>query len=406
MATDIKPPLRFKVLMALLSTLLGIGALEVLARIVTRNRAFQPDPTFIRSLEPNNPGLVLSYETDDNLNGRSKEIPAKPVVVGKNPTNNIGFRMPEDVGPKGPNEKRILILGDSYTEAYQVPGASRFTEIADRALRADPKTKEWRVINGGVENGCPAQYHLQLNQWLPELKPDIVVIHLAPNDVADDQSYQRWYGYEFDDQGMPKAVKATTRLWLQKNVFLIRAVEVMAVTGRAPWLAALGFPDASPEVKPIPWQSFACRTDPQAQEVFKSNTGKYLLGLKDKVERSGAKFAVLMTQYSYFFENESFYEPAFPGLKDQLISFGCWADKGKPYQDYVEGFLREHGITYRNPYPVLAEQERLNPTHKLWNYRDYHYSEAGHRIIANEFLELLRPMIAANGAGVATGSQP
>jgi hypothetical protein len=400
MATDPKPKrdsLKPKLIMAAVSTLIGLGGLEMMARVVTKNRAFQADPELIRSLAPNNPGVVPSYETEDNLNGRSKEIPAQPEML-RNPTNNLGFRMTEDVGPKAPNEKRILLLGDSYTEAYQVHGDHRFSEIVDRALRQDPATKDWRVINGGVENGCPSQYHMQLNRWLPELKPDIVVVNLAPNDLSDDIGYQREYCFGFDHEGMPDRVLATSRLWWQKHLYLARALDVLAVTGRAPWMMHLRPAEKCPEIEPVVWHAMACAGDEELHKKFRENTGKYLVGLRDKVERTGAKFAVMMVQYSYFFENEAYYEPAFAGLKERLVKYGCWTSQGRPYQEFVEAFLNEKGIRFQNPYAVLAKEEADHPTHKLWNYRDYHYSEAGHQIVAAQLLELLRPMVAPQGA--------
>ena len=56
---------------------------------------------------------------------------AKPAYHGDNNTNNIAFRMGEDVAEKAPDEERVLLLGDSYTEADQVTGDQRFSYLVD-----------------------------------------------------------------------------------------------------------------------------------------------------------------------------------------------------------------------------------------------------------------------------------
>ena len=95
------------------------GALRVMKRKVP----FQPDPDLIRSLRPNVDAEIFTYESDANWN--SERAPRPPLhLAGKSRTNNIGFRMAEDVGPKAADERRVLLLGDSYTEADQVRAIS------------------------------------------------------------------------------------------------------------------------------------------------------------------------------------------------------------------------------------------------------------------------------------------
>ena len=120
--------------------------------------------------------------------------------------------MGEDVGEKAPDEERVLLLGDSFTEADQVTGEQRFSDLVDKRLRAETASspKHVRVLNGGIQNGAPSQYILQLRKWLPKLKPDVVVVALAPNDINDDLLFERFNGFTFDADGAPLALKAQT----------------------------------------------------------------------------------------------------------------------------------------------------------------------------------------------------
>jgi hypothetical protein len=390
---------RKKWLLLALSTFLTLLATECGLRLAKRNRAFQPDPDFIRSLSANNPGRIPTWETDDNLNGRSEEIPKTPGQL-VTPTNNVGFRMTEDVGPKQTDEKRILLVGDSYTEAYQVPPETRFADITNKRLHEDQATRHWRVLNGGVENGCPSQYSLQLRRWLTEFKPDIVVVALAPNDLSDEFLYERWYGYNYDAQGMPASVQSQTELWILQKSYILRYLESSTLTG-SPKLHNIFFPDAQPQVRTIAWHELACQGTDEAKRLFEEKTGKYLLGLRNMVEAAGAKFGVAMVQYLYFFSNEAYYKPFSPGLAALLDKYDCYRSKGVPYQEFVEGFLKRNNIAFRNPYWEMAKAEEQQPKRKLWNFYDYHYSPPGHLLMADALTELVRELI-----GVTAPTKP
>ena len=88
--------------------------------------------------------------------------------------------MTEDIEPKCANEKRVLIFGDSYTEAIQVDARDRFSHLADLKLR-EATGGEWRIINGAIMNGKPDQYLMMLRKLKETIEPDMVVIVLAPN---------------------------------------------------------------------------------------------------------------------------------------------------------------------------------------------------------------------------------
>lgn len=379
-----------------ISTLLTLLVTEAGLRVLKKNRAFQPDPRFIRSLAANNAGVTPTWETEDNLNGRSDTIPKTPGFF-KTPTNNIGFRMTEDVGEKAPDEKRVLLLGDSYTEAYQVPPEERFADLTTARLRADPATRHWRVLNGGVENGCPAQYILQLRSWLTELKPDIVIVAFAPNDLMDDYTYERWYGFDFDAGGLPERVQARTELALLKWSYILRYFESATLTG-APKVHGIFFGDEQPQVPLFYWQELACEGNASSKQFFAAKTARYMRGMKEMVETAGAKFGVAMVQYPYFFEHEAYYKGTAPGLAATIEKYGCYRTKGIPYQEFVEDFFRQSGIKFRNPYWAMARAEEERPGHKLWNFYDYHYAGPGHALMADATTAVVRELI-----GVPTG---
>ena len=90
--------------------------------------------------------------------------------------NGQGVRDNADIGPKGPDERRVLILGDSYVFAVQVPFVQTFGEQLEVGLNASDPTHRWRVINGGVQGYGPVEEWLFYRHIASRFDPDIVLI--------------------------------------------------------------------------------------------------------------------------------------------------------------------------------------------------------------------------------------
>ncbi|HWD37915.1 MAG TPA: hypothetical protein VG944_03645 [Fimbriimonas sp.] len=71
---------------------------------------------------------------------------------------------------------RILILGDSYTNAMQVATADNYCSVLQRMFGASGKDV-W-VINGGVSGSSPARYVNDAPWYLSNLHPQQVVVQL------------------------------------------------------------------------------------------------------------------------------------------------------------------------------------------------------------------------------------
>lgn len=386
---------------ALTAALLGaslLGSLllfEGAMRFMKRDIAYQPDPDLIRSLLPEKKVAIYSLETADNLNGRSLRVPEVPQLIGYTQTNDLGLRMAEDVGPRQPGEKRILLLGDSFTEALECLEQDRFAWRLSRLIAESGEGGAgWRVLNGGIQNGSPAQYVLQLRRLLPLLEPDIVVVVTGANDLFDDTTFERDHGFVFDGEGLPVSVQNRRRLWWLQHSFLLRYGQVF-VSRYLPDLAATLFPPVHPELPVPPWTALLCDGDAATREAFRGRTGRYLVGLRDTAEAAGAKFAVLVLHYLYSFREEPFYEPRFPTLKRMLAEHRCYEARGEPWNQTVDPFLARQGIVSRNIHGAVLEAKRREPRRKLWNFYDYHFSPAGHELVARELYALLQPMLGA-----------
>ncbi|MDP7039971.1 MAG: SGNH/GDSL hydrolase family protein [Myxococcota bacterium] len=129
-------------------------------------------------------------------------------------TNSLGLRDKEIPAEKG-DEVRILILGDSFTEAGTSPLDKTAATILEQKLNRENVTPAHvRVINAGQVSYSPILEYLFLKETLLDLKPDIVLLNLDMTDVQDDYIYSSIA--EYDDQGLPLAVpKRDSKIWVK-----------------------------------------------------------------------------------------------------------------------------------------------------------------------------------------------
>jgi hypothetical protein len=102
--------------------------------------------------------------------------------------NSAGLRDREHTKTKPANTLRIAVLGDSYTEALQVPMGDTFWAVAELELRkcyvlAD---REVEVINFGVSGYGTAEELMTLRYRVWDYSPDIVILaFVTGNDVRN-----------------------------------------------------------------------------------------------------------------------------------------------------------------------------------------------------------------------------
>jgi lysophospholipase L1-like esterase len=100
--------------------------------------------------------------------------------------NSAGVRDDEEIGAKAPNERRILILGDSLVLAVQVPFRQTFCQLLEQRLNSRGSSVRYRVINGGVQGYGPVQELLFFRSILAAVQPDLVIETLfVGNDIED-----------------------------------------------------------------------------------------------------------------------------------------------------------------------------------------------------------------------------
>ena len=152
-----------------LSLVAAVLAVEAGARWVVplSDEFFRPDPLVGISHIEGRAGRWVSPEFDVQVR-----------------INTHGFRDRERTREKPAGARRVVVLGDSITEAFQVPYDETFTARLERAL--DTGREKVEVLNLGLSATGPAQAYLLYRAHGRTYGPDLVVLSLfMGNDVRN-----------------------------------------------------------------------------------------------------------------------------------------------------------------------------------------------------------------------------
>ncbi|MFN0054240.1 MAG: hypothetical protein ACKV0T_18850 [Planctomycetales bacterium] len=104
--------------------------------------------------------------------------------------NSLGLRGKEVAIPRPQGTYRIICLGDETTLASQTPEEETYCARLRQSFHPRD-ARQVEVLNAGVPEYCPLLSYLQFKQQLLGLQPDLVIIHVAMDDISDDYRYRR-----------------------------------------------------------------------------------------------------------------------------------------------------------------------------------------------------------------------
>lgn len=143
-------------------------------------------------------------------------------------TNSAGFHDMEHELNKDKNTYRILVLGDSFMEALQVPISDGFSRQLEQNLRKKIQDRQIEVINLGLSGRGPAQYYRILEKKGLPYDPDLVVMAILPdNDFTD--SYKKFSNssykpyYRIDTSGEVEMIPFSVPPWYSIKSLLTRS---------------------------------------------------------------------------------------------------------------------------------------------------------------------------------------
>ncbi len=234
--------------------------------------------------------------------------------------NSDGLRDREHARAKPPNTIRIAVLGDSFTEAFDVDMPDAWWAVMENRLQGCGTLggKQVEVINFGVAGYSTHRELMTLRHRVWNYSPDIVVLNMTLiNDIKDNSKVLNreyaslplpYYVYKgdqlvLDDANLVARNNSTYfRLqhafpgrvmnWLRDNVRLVQLIDKARIAyhqGRIFKRQQAERPNAPQDV--AGWDSNVLRepTEPDWIDAWRVTEGTLLL-VRDEVRRKGAKF--------------------------------------------------------------------------------------------------------------------
>lgn len=199
--------------------------------------------------------------------------------------NNLGYR-DEDVLPKTPDQRRLMVVGDSFVENLEVPFEESYPALLEaNCRRIDPN---WDVVTIGSQGYSTAQELLAFRKYRDEVQPDLVLLFFyCGNDFDDNLRPDFAYLDEEQNLQLPENNESQWRVWAKQfQRFLYESSHVVFLLKNR--LESWGVAKVTP----------AAKKKIDADEEYQLEiTRKLILQFAFEVKGIGADFAVVVIPY-------------------------------------------------------------------------------------------------------------
>ena len=338
--------------------------------------------------------------------------------------NSHGFRDEERSYDKPSDTFRIAVLGNSWTEALQVPLEKTYTSVLQQKLNETPcfSRKHFEVLNFGVAGYSTAQELLTLDQEVWKYHPDLILLAFYPaRDIADnlrelnnalDPERSPYFVYRggqlvLDDSFRSLPPLQPRQILLQnigyqfsQRLEIFQAADAIQRYGKIRVAMAAAKERAeSSGVDNLEYTIYSPPTTPAMQTAWHVTEG-LLLAMRDTVNAHGAEFRIvtLATRPQVIPD---------PAKRAELVR-----RLGVNDFSYADNRLREFGGQARIPVTNLAPTlSSYAETHHVYlngfnpsNLGAGHWNETGHRVAAEGIAAALCPSSTITNSRVAEPS--
>jgi lysophospholipase L1-like esterase len=248
---------------------------------------FDNDPIIGYTLKPNARVRFTTSDFDTNIR-----------------INSSGVRDDDELGPKPPDERRIVILGDSLVLSVQVPFEQTFGELLEADLNRRAKGVRYRVVNAGVQGYGPIEEMLWFRRAGSGLEPDLVMTVVFVGNDAEEAVASR--GKIAPQSAAASAAIADSlitrlrRLVRRSMVLQIVRLRIVAATARFRSLTPPEPPLQSYAAHPVPRIAEGLAEARNAVEDIVANSSK--LGARSAIVLMPARFQVDDEDYGHLRE--------------------------------------------------------------------------------------------------------
>lgn len=319
---------------------------------------FMPDAEIGYRLRPNTRTRFVTAEFDTEI-----------------AINEQGVRDDEPIGPKPPNERRIVVLGDSLVLSVQVQLRQTFCRLLQDGLNAAGGPVRYRVINAGVQGYGPVEELLFFRRVARAFQPDLVITTIfVGNDAEEAVATASKLRGEAAAAISDTTVTGLRRLVRRSMVLQLLRLRVVSITDRLPqW-------GAPPEP---PLQSYAEQPAARIDEGLRISR-ECVQAIVDEAAAVGAKSMIVLMPARFQVD-----DPDYGRLKDAVESTG-----GKLVRDAATTRFNEALAPIPVPrFDVLPALRAALPGPDVFFQQTVHLTPRGHAIVA----QALGDFIVRNG---------
>lgn len=404
-------PKRLVAVLVLVALGVGLGAasLEVVVRL------FFPVSDFFWQFDP-----VIGMKL---IPGKRGQAVRRGVFDTRIEVNSIGFRDYEHPLVKPAGVRRVVLLGDSFLEAIQVPFDRSVTPLLKSRLQNVSGRTE--LFNFGVSGFGTAREYLTLREYGLRYKPDLVLLFFVGNDVSDNSRRLQGLPYvpypqttpdgelardgagrplftPFADQssrlsfmtGLLKNQSKSYRFLremidnspgLNRLLYQLRLVSTPPETVNAPGGDNFGF-----------YEIYRLQPKPAWAEAWRL-TEDLMLATRDLAAANGAKFGVVLIP-AYWEVDSQRWEQALAQLPAMR---GAALDLEQPSKRLTQ-FLAAHGVPVINLLPPFRERAAGLPP--LYLKSDAHWTADGHKLAADLLAEPVEALLGSHPEPLASNN--
>jgi lysophospholipase L1-like esterase len=280
--------------------------------------------------------------------------------------NGMGLRDDEEIGPKPPGERRILLLGDSLVLSVQVPFEQTFGELLEKRLNAHGAGK-YRVINAGVQGYGPIEEQLFFRRIAASVQADIVMpVVFVGNDAEEAvTSKGKLTGLQTSSASVESSSIRTQLRRLVRRSMVLQILRLRAVSATERFTTTLAPPEP-------PLQSYATNPAPRIEEGL-SIARTSIEDIMRTASASGATTAVVLMPARFQVD-----DPDYQRLKAAVAAAG-----GELLRDAAtERFDRALAPLPVARLDILPALRRALPGPDLFYQETVHLTPRGHEVVA------------------------
>jgi len=282
--------------------------------------------------------------------------------------NGAGVRDNEELGPKAPDERRIVLLGDSLVLSVQVPFEQTFGELLERRLNDGSSVHRYRVINAGVQGYGPVEEQLFFEKIASRLEPDLVMtVIFVGNDAEEAVSSKPKLAGDARTQASRVSDSVVTRLRrLVRRSMVLQILRLRAVAAAERFTTTLAPPEP-------PLQSYAANPAPRIAEGLAISRG-CIERIGTVASHAGAETAVVLMPARFQVDDADYGR-----LRDAVASAG-----GELVRDgATERFDRTLGSLAMPRLDLLPALRARLPGPDLFYQETVHLTPLGHEVVAD-----------------------